>query len=101
MSLVNYIYEILTLCWCILNSLIYLSDIINSIMSCSIYFDNIKRAAVSYRLAALAYSTWAIFSRILTIHSFCYQLCYSSFTCTSCTAKQICMSYSVMCYLIL
>ena len=100
MNLVDYINAVPALGRRILYLIADITDILNAVIRSGINLNHIERRRRGYLTAHAAFTARTSVNRALTVHRFGEYLGNTCFSCTSCTAEQICMSDSSRRYLV-
>ena len=101
MNLVDYIYLETPLRRRVCDLLLDFSYIVNTIVGSGIYLYHVHARPRRNGTAHLTLATWISVHRVSAVDRLCKYLCDRGLTCTSRSAEQVCMSYSVIYHLIL
>ena len=96
MNLINDVYFIVSLCRSVGNFFSDLTNVVYTIVGCSIDLDHIHGSSGLDCLAHGTFITWAAIDRMLAVHRFRQNLRHSSFTGSSGSAEQIRMTDAIM-----
>ena len=100
MYLIYYIYLIFSLCRRILHLLLYISYIVNTVISRGIYLKYVYGTALKDMGAGCTFVAGITLRRTLTVYRSRKYLCNRGLSCSSCTTKEIGMAYPPCIYLI-